>query len=187
MKKWCAFSLLLVLNLTSAAYALPAEVILIRHAEKPAQGNELSPRGWQRAFALVGFFLNNPMMTRFGTPTVLFPMAQMSVGGSVRAIQTITPLAKQLGLPLHLNYTRDQYPEAAQEILRNPAYDGKTVLICWEHKVLPDFAAHLGLRNGPTDWPDSVFDRAWVIDYSGDRIVGFHDLPQRLLAGDSAR
>ena len=35
-----------------AAYADPAEVILIRHAEKPPTGNALSPRGRERAGAL---------------------------------------------------------------------------------------------------------------------------------------
>jgi len=40
-------------------HADPAQVILIRHAEKPEQGHDLSLPGRQRAAALVPYFREN--------------------------------------------------------------------------------------------------------------------------------
>ncbi len=175
------------LSSISGAYATPAEVILIRHGEKPPVGNELDPRGWQRANALVDYFITNPALTRYGTPVAIYPMAQMKAGSSIRAIQTVTPLAQKLGITLNLNFTRDEYAKAAQDILDNPKYDGKMVLICWEHNVIPDFAAALGLVGGPTTWDSAIYDRTWVLDFVAGKPVQFSDLPQHLLPGDSAQ
>ena len=180
----CIFPLLsLILFATiSSARAIPAQILIIRHAEKPSQGIGLSPRGWQRANALPKFLIGNP---DFETPNVLFAMAQKNSTGSIRAILTVTPLSTRLSLPLTLGYTREEYPAAAADILENPAFNGKVVLICWEHHVIPDFAGRLGVKEAPTDWEDPVYDRIWVIDYAKGQVSRFRNLPQRLLAGDS--
>lgn len=37
-------------------HAAPAQIIIIRHAEKPPEGNQLSIKGMERAAALIPFF-----------------------------------------------------------------------------------------------------------------------------------
>jgi hypothetical protein len=174
-------SLLIAASLSAA----PAQVILIRHAEKPATGEDLDAQGWRRAYALVGFFEKNPAMTQHGTPVAIYAMDPGGPDGTQRPIETVTPLAADLKLPILHPYTRKQLPELVAEILGNSAYDGRMVLVCWEHKVIPELVQDFGWNDGPDTWPDDVFDEAWVLGFSGDRVVSFQNVPQHLLPGDN--
>jgi len=171
----------------SSAPAAPAQVILIRHAEKPASGNELNTQGFQRAKALVGFFENTPSMTRYGTPVAIYAMAPKDQTGSVRPIQTVTPLADSLGLKINTAYKKDELTLLIGEILNTGAYDGKMVLVCWEHNMIPKIVKGFGWDGAPQSWDGSVFDRAWVLNFTDGAVVSFEDIPQRLLPGDSAQ
>ena len=186
---YCRLVVLSVIGVlcAGAAVAAPAQVVILRHGEKPETGNELNERGWQRANALVGFFQSDPVMTRFGLPTAIYAMAPKDEGGSVRPIQTVTPLADVLKLAIHKDYKRDELAALVKEIMGKPGYAGRTVLVCWEHKVIPELVRDFGWSSGPVNWDGAVFDRAWVLRFDGDRVVGFQDLPQRLLPGDSDR
>jgi hypothetical protein len=57
------------------------------------------------------------------------------------------------------------YAALANRILAEPAYAGKTVLICWNHEEIPQLAAALGVSPEPPKWKGSVFDRVYVISY----------------------
>jgi len=178
--------LIFTLLLSSSAFATPAQVILIRHAEKPADEshNGLSNRGWARAHALVDFFTEKKKVTRYGPPVAIYAFGQARSGGSIRGIQTAEPLAEELGIKITKKYTTEAYEEAAEEILTKRAYDGKTVLIVWSRDGLESFAETLGV-DGPPKWKSTTFDRAWILDYEDDELVDFTDTPQRLLSGDS--
>ena len=167
------------------AQAAPAQVILIRHAEKPASGNELDPRGFQRAKALAGFFENTPSMTRYGTPAAIYAMAPKDQNGSLRPIETVTPLADSLGLKINSAYKKEELSSLIGDILNTSAYDGKMVLVCWEHNMIPEIVKGFGWSGAPLSWDGSVFDRAWVLNFTGGAVVSFEDIPQRLLPGDS--
>lgn len=172
---WCNFGL-----------AVPAEIIVIRHAEKPPAGPYLTPRGEERANALVNYFLKNPALTQFGTPVAIYAEAPHKNNIPTRAILTCTPTANALDIPVQTQYTRDQVDGLAQGILNNPQYSGKTVLICWEHKTIPMLLNALGVQPMPAPWPGNVFDRTLVITYqSNGTITSFQNLPQHLLPGDS--
>lgn len=185
MKKTIGLLILLFCTTFSNAFAMPAQVILIRHAEKPAgeETNGLSERGWQRAHALVDFFTQEKAVLRYGPPVAIYGFGPHRPGASVRGIQTVQPLADALSMRVIKDYTRDETKAAAYEILNAPAYDGKMVLICWQHDNLRNFATALGFADAPK-W-GKVFDRAWILDYAQGRVVGFSDIPQRLLPGDS--
>ncbi len=174
---WCQFSL-----------AVPAEVIIIRHAEKPPMGGDgLTAQGQQRANALVNYFLNTPALTQYGTPIAIYAEAPRKKD-TTRAILTCTPTANALNMTVQSTYTRDQYAQLAQGILSNPQYTGKTVLICWEHKTIPMLVNALGVQPMPSPWPDNVFDRTLVINYQANgSIASFQNLPQHLLDGDSVQ
>ena len=185
--------LVMSLFAASAAFATPAQVIMIRHGEKPDTGPDLNARGYERANALVGFFTTNPAMTEFGTPVAIYAMAvkeNIAADGSSqlsskRPIETVTPLAQKLGLSIDTQFAKTDVNGAVEDIMSNPAYDGKMVLLCWEHNMIPVFAQAFGATSAPTSWDGAVFDRAWVLTFKGSKVSGFQDLPQHLLPGDS--
>jgi phosphohistidine phosphatase SixA len=170
---------LLAGSLPSQASGKPKQILLMRHAEKNdlKTDPDLNPRGFLRAAALPRLF-----PATFDTPEFLF--ASKASRHSNRPIETITPLARALHLPINTNYSEEEYPPLAAEVLANPRFSGKTVLICWHHGVIPQFAARLGVAKPPAKWPDTQFDRIWKIQYTGG-VATLADLPQHLLDGDS--
>ncbi|MDD5304763.1 MAG: histidine phosphatase family protein [Elusimicrobia bacterium] len=178
---------LLLLVTASAALASPAQIVIIRHGEKPDTGSELNERGFARARALSDFFVNDPAVIAYGPPAAIFAMKPKGPDGSIRAIQTVTPLAEKLGLAINSDYLRDSLPELVKAVMSARAYDGKTVLICWEHKVIPQLVVDFGWTTAPDHWAGSVFDRAWILKLSGGRVVSFTDAPEHVLPGDGDR
>jgi hypothetical protein len=176
----------LLLSLTASAWATPAQILIIRHGEKPATGDNLSPEGEKRAQALVHYFRTNREVTRYGTPVAIFAMKPSGQDPSNRPVQTITPTAISLGLKIHDKFGRDDIKDVADKILSDPKYDGKMVLICWEHDVIPQLASQLGVSPTPDAWPDDVFDWVYEIDYSGKNVSSFRIFSQHLMPGDKA-
>ena len=70
--------------------------------------------------------------------------------------------------------------------LANPAYRGKTVVVCWTHHNIADLARALGVIPKPPPWRDDVFDRFYLINFSS-RTPTLQSLPQRLLPGDAVK
>jgi len=183
-----ALILICAILLPFEALATPAQVIIIRHAEKQKNGNDLSARGFQRADALVGLFERDSDVLKFGLPAAIYAMEPRNSGTSgetsLRAIETIQPLASALNLPIHSDYVKSDYAAMVQEIMTDPAYNGRMVLICWEHKVIPPMAEAFGASQVPSSWGKGVYDRLWLLTFKNGQ-VAFADLPQRLLPGDS--
>ncbi|MDP2864789.1 MAG: histidine phosphatase family protein [Elusimicrobiota bacterium] len=176
------------------AFAAPAQVIIIRHAEKQEYGNQLSEKGYRRADALVKFFLSVPAVTGYGTPVAIYAAAPKNEDSSIRAIQTVKPLARALGITLNTGFTRGQAHKLVKDIMENPKYTGRMVLVSWQHGHIPDIVRELAEYSSygpaaqvtlPAVWPDASFDRVWIIDLYRGRVLSFKDIPQRLLPGDS--
>lgn len=164
----------------------PAHVLIIRHAEKPAGDSpDLSPRGKERARALRNLFKKSESRPK-KLPKPDFIFAAGDSKKSHRSRETVANLAKKLEVKIDDRYANGDFARLAKELLSNPKYAGKTVLICWHHGTIPDLAAKLGAR-APRNWKDTVFDRVWRIDYDGTGKARLRDLPQRLLAGDSEK
>lgn len=176
---------LLCLACFASAHATPAQVIIIRHAEKPSRGNTLSEKGYERAEGLVRLFLEDPRVLQFGTPAAIYAQRPKHERSSLRPIQTIEPLAHVLHLPIEDQFTRTQYPKMVQKVLNDPRYEDKMVLISWAHSVIPQIAEAFGVENAPHKWPRSEFDRLWVITFEKEGSVKFQNLPQRVLKSDS--
>lgn len=145
----------------------PAQIILIRHAEKPADpaNPHLSRAGVRRAEQLVSFVTTDPAMTRLGTPVAVFATRPTKDGNGQRTQETVAPLARALKLPVQTPYLGKNYAALAKSILANPAYAGKTVLICWNHEQITQLAAALGVNPEPPKWRGSVYDQVYVISY----------------------
>ncbi len=180
----------------AAAHAAPARVVFIRHAEKTGYDNQLSEKGFRRARALVDFFISNTAVNAYGAPAAIYAAAPKHEDSSIRSIQTVTPLAKAVRLEINKDFTRGETRKLARSIMTDPAYEGRLVVVCWQHAALVDAVWDLAEESGagqaflgnlPSEWPDEVFDRAWVVDFYRGKAVSFKDIPQRLLPGDSSK
>jgi hypothetical protein len=145
---------------------------LIRHADKPVDPTNphLSAAGVRRSLELVSFIRSNPAMTRFGLPVAVFATKTSKDGNGVRTQETVAPLASALNLPVQTPFRSKDYAAMAKRILREAAYAGKTVLICWNHEQIPQLASALGITPEPPKWKNSVYDLVYVISYHAGRV-----------------
>jgi hypothetical protein len=147
--------------------ARPAHIILIRHAEKPVDQSDphLSPAGVTRAERLVSFIKTDPAMTALGTPVAIFATHTTKDGDGQRSQETVGPLGRALKLTVQTPVIGKDFAEIPKLLLENPAYAGKTVLICWNQEMIPALAGALGVKPKPPNWKAEVFDRVYVISY----------------------
>jgi hypothetical protein len=162
----CAILLGTLIGTCAAAPLSGATVLIIRHAEKPKSGMELTAEGTNRAVAYVQYFKNFQLDSKPLHLDSLF--ATTDSKGSHRPRLTLTPLSKALGLPLNTCFKEKDCEELASELQSVP--HGKQILICWHHGAIPDLLRALGadpeklLPDG--EWPPSVF--GWVIELRYD-------------------
>lgn len=165
---------------TTKAHAVPAQVLIIRHAEEPKNGDHLSKKGQLRARALVPFFLSHPSVNKFGPPVAIFAAAPRKKGKSERAYETVVPLARRLNIKVDLNYNKLQTTQLVRKILNDKSYDGKTVLISWVRETIPFTAYQFGALNAPEEWEKDIFDQVWKLEFNNKEMIRFTILPQEL-------
>ncbi len=146
-----------------ASTSLPRVVYLMRHADKPASAGDphLSAAGVARAGKLPGYF---PGLLGGQKLDAIF--ATSASKNSNRPVETATPLAASLNLPLNQSYGNRSYGALAGAI-RSGSYAGKTILIVWHHGTMPALAGALG-ASAPGKWPSSSFGLIWKVTYNAD-------------------
>jgi len=157
---------------------MSAQIVLLRHAEKPDDNDraDLSLRGRIRAAALAVFLPDH-----FGRPNQL--IATKASRESDRPALTLKPLSQSLGLAIDTRFEDAEFKQLAKVLADGPIYKEARIVICWHHGTIPQFASALGVHDAPDHWDEDVFDRIWQID-------GFPDAPaltrlhQKLLHGD---
>ena len=165
-----------------------ALVLIIRHAENPANGHGLSPRGKERAEAYKNYFLNFTVDSKRREPDVIFVATDSK--HSHRPRLTVQPFAKAANLPIDNRFANKQPADLAAAL--RESYQGKVILVCWHHGQIPALLRALGvapetlLPNGK--WPRDVYD--WVIMVSFDengRVIpeSTKRISEHLLQGDS--
>ncbi|MBC8752196.1 MULTISPECIES: histidine phosphatase family protein [Paraburkholderia] len=171
--------------------SFPSTILIIRHGEKPgdsatdspADGIDLSARGYERAAALAPY-----VIATFGAPAFLF--ATQASKHSNRPIETITPLSHALELPINSEYADADYAALASAILGGGTYAGKLGFICWHHGTIPALTQALGGQPPVAPWPGSVFDRVWQLSYppgaGGGQLLPVANLAQKLMFGDES-
>ena len=176
-------------------------VMMIRHAEKPLtetpphgvtvdgvnDQRSLTPRGWQRAGALVPYFVG----TEGGIGTSGLPVPGHLIASriglnssSARPLETVQPLASRLSLAIDTRFLKGDTGPLAQALAK---IEG-VALVSWEHHLIPSIAAALVGGPGivPTTWPDDRYDIVWVFERPADGSeFTFRQVPQLLLAGDT--
>jgi hypothetical protein len=121
---------------------------------------------------------------RFHPPGFIF--AAKPDGSSEPPSETITPLATALGLTPNTQYSNEDFGDVASTIKSQKQYAGGIVLICWHHGNIPALAEAIGVQGPPNwEWPSTVFDQIWQIDYATDpsRVAVHYEA---LLYGDTA-
>jgi len=167
-----------------------AVVLIIRHAEKPDSGYDLSPAGYQRADAYPGYFKGLAMDSKPLKLDYVFATADSK--GSHRPRLTVEPLGKALGLQIDTRFTNRKFQDMVDEIQTKD--HGRHILICWHHGEIPNLVRALGadpdklLPEGK--WPNEVF--GWMIelryDENGRLIPGeTKRVNEKLMPGDSEK
>ncbi|WP_223648628.1 histidine phosphatase family protein [Hymenobacter psoromatis] len=141
-------------------------VIIIRHGEKPEEGDNLSCAGLNRALALPAV-LNQLMPTPPDYTYVPLIGTDDQNTSTARMFQTVTPYAVQRNLVINSDYDVDNTKGIAKEL----RYQRGTALLVWEHESIPEIAKELGIK-GPLEWSDADFDSIWIIDFSGGGAKG---------------
>lgn len=175
----------ILMLLGPSALAVPAQVLIIRHAEKNESGPDISPKGQERAQALVQFFRTDPRVTKFGLPVAIFASSPKHEGSSMRPIETVTPLAQALNMEIHEEFHHKNVDELVDKVMSDPKYDNHMVLICWSHDQIPDIASTFGIDPPSKKWNKKAFDRVWALTFVNGKPMSIDDFGQHLLPGDS--
>ncbi|SDE90786.1 hypothetical protein [Terriglobus roseus] len=151
---------------TTAAQSTPDflannTVLIVRHAEKPLKGRELTPQGEARARAYVQYFQH------FHNHDESFGIDGLYAGAdseeSMRPRLTLEPLHASTGMELHSTIGTKESPRLVAEL--RTTQHGKYPLISWRHGQIPSLLEAFGASPAQllpeAKWPDEVFD--WVV------------------------
>jgi phosphohistidine phosphatase SixA len=172
------------------AQAMPAQVMIIRHAEKFEDRHKihLNARGHTRAKALAQFFQSDPRVLEYGVVAAIIAQRPSRHKSSVRCEETIQPLAQALGQEVISRFAYGEITELVEWLRATREWDSKSVLICAAHMDIVPLAKALGVPHlRQLVWPHETYDRVWLLDFSptDGRVTSFRDIPQCLLFGDS--
>ncbi|PTX63014.1 hypothetical protein C8N46_102415 [Kordia periserrulae] len=161
----------------------PKEILIIRHAEKPADpSNEnLATKGYERAAALAYYVPAN-----FNTIDHIFAAGVGLKSPSKRPVETVTPLAARLNKKIHDSFLKYQYQDMVTHILNDDSYNDSVIAIAWQHTNIEAIATAFGAKEVPSSlWPESCFDLVWKLTYNGDTTYTLTQIPQLLMYGDT--
>jgi len=120
-------------------------IYIVRHAEKPDEGSDLSPAGHARATAYVNFFQNLKDLSG-KTISWKFLFASADSPNSDRPVSTIQPLSDAIKISIDSKYKDKDYPRLVNKIQtnRNRSFENSNILICWHHGEILNLADSLG-------------------------------------------
>jgi hypothetical protein len=184
----CALALL-ASALSLPAFAKPKQVIILRHGEKQ-NDFALCQVGVDRSLALATQYLGN------GGKLSLFPPGEKPAAFFAITLHTLelaSPAAATWELPVttfssvplpgidltpQLNLRTQQ---AYGALMNDPRYDGRIVVMVWEHHHIADRALELKfpdqkvtlrqlfnldkLKDVPETWPGQNYDYFWIVEF----------------------
>jgi hypothetical protein len=142
------------------------QIVIIRHGEKPTDGDNLSAQGFERALALpavLNKLLPRPPHFTY-VPCIGTDKDQTT---RVRMMQTVLPYAVQHNLTINSDYAPDEIKGLVKELRRRRGI----VLLVWEHHNIVKIAEALGIEE-PQEWPDDDYDSIWTITFKKGRANG---------------
>lgn len=167
------FALYCVAACPGVIYALPAQVTIVRHAEKDPVTRGLTQQGLERAAALAYYLTQTNYLLNFGPPAAIFASRSVPISDRLvpRTIETMMPTAEFIKLPIHSPFNGFQVNEIANLVLTSSKYNGKNILICWNHSSIHDLLNAFGYQapfscSGVNHkYPDCRFDLAFVLTF----------------------
>lgn len=138
------------------------KVIIIRHGEKPENGDNLSCKGLNRALQLPAV-----INKKFGIPNHIFVPA-INTGKSTstaRMYQTAVPLAVKYNLTINTKYDVRDAKDLVQDVLKKNG----TVLIVWEHDNIDNILKAFGMKDA-SKWPGDDFDSIWIVSFQNGKV-----------------
>jgi hypothetical protein len=176
------------------AAAAPAKIIILRHGEK-ANATALCGVGVNRSLALVQQYIgkgaNNSLFRHGETPAAFLAI-------TLHTLELVSPAAASWNLPV-IAWSVVPLPKSAADeekeldartradaadVMGNPAYDGKIVVMVWEHKHIANKKLqdkhptdgvtlrqllNLGVMTGKDHvhetWEGSNYDYFWIVEY----------------------
>lgn len=179
------------------AEAAPKRIVIVRHGEKQTTF-KLCKIGALRSHAIVNQYLGPQAMALPQSRAILdgqTPAAVFVI--TLHTLEFAVPLANALGQPVIaysvLPFSPKTGPfsedaqlnrhnrEAVSQIFSDPRWNGKTIVLMWEHRHIADAALErkfpgekvtlrqlLGLdafKDVPTTWPETNYDYFWVVDF----------------------
>lgn len=132
------------------------KVVIIRHGEKPEEGDHLSCQGLNRALQLPSV-----LYAKFGRPDYTFVPSPSTGKGtsSIRMLETVIPFAVKYNLTINSKYDKEDAKGVAAAITKKSG----TILLVWEHKAIPPLVKALGIKEEGLDWKATDFDSIWII------------------------
>ncbi|HZJ11397.1 MAG TPA: histidine phosphatase family protein [Methyloceanibacter sp.] len=177
-----------------SALAAPARIIILRHGEKE-DAWKLCEIGQQRAKALALNYLGREaaksLFAAGEEPAFFFAITLHTIELASPAVASwnkpiiLYSVVPQTGLSKE-DFTKAlnrRTQEAARSLLANPALQGRTVVLVWEHKHIANAeldAKFESEREGvtlrqllkleilpgvPKTWPDDNFDYFWIVEF----------------------
>ena len=126
---------------------MPKQIIIIRHGEKTSDKSfyGLSQKGLMRSLYLADYF-NNPIehddKPVFNKPDLIYCFNKHKCIN--RSKQSMQPLIDS-GIPYNCNFDNDEKQTSLLVYdMFNKEHDDRTVLICWEHKIIPSLIQQIG-------------------------------------------
>jgi hypothetical protein len=168
--------------IASSAIAMPGTVILIRHAEKTKdkENIHLSEKGYARAAALPAFFEKFDK----GSELKLFAQGQKHTKSSLRPIETLIPTSQKFKIEINHKFVKDESNKLVDFLKTSRVLKNKTVVVSWGHDEIGKISQMLGQDNG--EWPSKVFDRAWILKFNVQgKLLNFSNVPQNVLPEDT--
>ncbi len=190
-----ALAVLITASLATTAVATPSRIIILRHGEKDNVW-ALCGVGQLRAEALKEIYLGRDAQKSLFMPGQE-PAAFFAI--TLHSLELAAPAAASWGRPLTLYSvvpeTREKRDkddveaalnlrtqEAAADLLHDPNWRGKAVVLAWEHKHIASKkleASYPGetvtlrrllnldkLAGVPETWPSGTYDYFWIVDYA---------------------
>ena len=167
------------LNGQDSSERMPANltIFIVRHAEKPAQGDGLAPEGTARAQAYVKYFQKQDKYD--GQPIRWdFLFASTESRKSNRPFLTLQPLAEAINLDINGEFENKHFQDLVDYLRRNKGhkFDNANVLICWHHGEVLKLASALGAdantlpksAHWPKKWDQQAYGWLLKIYYAAD-------------------
>ena len=146
-------------------------LVLVRHAEKPAEGlGLLTCKGLNRALLLPDFFASNfERPDHIFAPNPAVKVTEIHGDGQrydyVRPLLTIGPTAIRFGVPINTQLPFND-PGLLADTLLDPEYHNDNIYVVWEHSNLVAFAEIVLKRFHDStqvpQWSNSDYDTFYV-------------------------